>query len=100
MSATMFLGIRSYYVEKISKEYIFGRNAVKDKSITCIQCENSFFLTAADQERLFERGFGIPKRCPDCRKKKAKITMEIGQGRKNKEKKRQDRGKRYDLDEE
>ena len=96
----MFLGIRSYSVEKISNEYIFRRNAVKDKIITCIQCENSFFLTAADQERLFERGFGIPKRCPDCRKKKSKTIMEISEGRKSKGKMRQGRGKKYDLDEE
>ena len=77
----------------------FWREAVKDKIITCIQCESPFVLTAAEQAQLFARGFGIPKRCPNCRKKKSKMTMEIGQGRKNKEKKRQDRGKRYDLDE-
>ena len=70
---------------------------MKDKSITCIQCESPFVLTAVEQERFLARGFGIPKRCPNCRKKKLKI-MEINEGRENKAKKRQrGRGKKYDL---
>ena len=70
---------------------------MKDKTITCIQCEIPFVLTAVEQERFFERGFGIPKRCPNCRKKKLKI-MEKNEGRENKWKKRQrGKGKKYDL---
>ena len=70
---------------------------MKDKTITCIQCEIPFVLTAVEQERFFERGFSIPKRCPNCRKKKLKI-MEKNEGRENKWKKRQrGKGKKYDL---
>lgn len=43
---------------------------MKDKLITCIQCENPFVFTAAEQTRFAASGFDQPKRCPECRKKK------------------------------
>ncbi|UCE33885.1 MAG: zinc-ribbon domain containing protein [Deltaproteobacteria bacterium] len=43
---------------------------MKDKVITCVQCENPFVFAVAEQARFHERGFDIPKRCPECRKKK------------------------------
>ena len=43
---------------------------MKDRVITCIQCEGSFVFTRTEQERFRARGFDEPKRCPECRKKK------------------------------
>jgi hypothetical protein len=45
---------------------------MKDRLITCIQCENPFVFTAAEQARFSASGFDQPKRCPECRKKKDK----------------------------
>ncbi len=45
---------------------------MKDKSIICIQCANPFVFSVAEQERFITSGFAIPKRCPECRKKKLK----------------------------
>lgn len=45
---------------------------MKDKSIICIQCENPFVFSVAEQEHFITSGFAIPKRCPECRKKKLK----------------------------
>lgn len=46
---------------------------VKDRMIQCIQCGKPFVFTAAEQERFLSRGFDAPRRCCDCRKKKAKL---------------------------
>jgi len=45
----------------------------KDRMIQCIQCGKPFLFTAADQERFFSRGFDVPRRCYNCRKKKSKL---------------------------
>lgn len=44
---------------------------MKDISLICIQCGNQFSISFNEYERLFMRGFDIPKRCPDCRKHKS-----------------------------
>ena len=49
---------------------------MRDQRKICIQCENEFVITAAEQERLASKGFDIPKRCPECRKKKTKAVKE------------------------
>ena len=56
---------------------------MKDKTIACIQCEKLFVFTVAEQKRFLRLGFDIPKRCPDCRKKKSKM-IEINERQKNK----------------
>ena len=72
------------------------RERMKDKMIICVQCENPFVITAAEQGRLYERGFGIPKRCPDCRQKKSKPSSASNNRMKNKRlKKRRDLERRY-----
>jgi NAD-dependent SIR2 family protein deacetylase len=48
---------------------------MKDKSIICIQCENPFVFSVSEQERFIASGFAIPKRCPECRKKKLKEVV-------------------------
>jgi hypothetical protein len=45
---------------------------MKDKRITCIQCEKPFVFSVAEQGRFLASGFATPKRCPECRKKKLK----------------------------
>lgn len=47
---------------------------MKDKIITCIQCNEPFIFTAEEQNRYHARGFDEPIRCPNCRKKKSKET--------------------------
>ncbi len=41
--------------------------------LECIQCENEFEYTAAEQEYFERMGFDDPKRCPYCRKHKLKV---------------------------
>lgn len=53
-----------FNAEKFSEAPMF------DKTLECIQCGEVFTLSAAEQERIFSRGFDEPKRCPDCRRHK------------------------------
>lgn len=46
---------------------------MKDQEISCIQCENPFIFTVAEQQRFMRLEFDTPKRCPDCRKKKSRM---------------------------
>lgn len=57
---------------------------MEDKKIVCAQCNEIFTLTNEEMERILSRGFGLPKRCPDCRKKKNKMSKsfdDFGKGR-------------------
>lgn len=65
---------------------------MKAKMLTCIQCENQFILSTAEYERLHYRGFSIPRRCPDCRKRKSKNILEINVDWAHKRRKRHGRG--------
>ena len=60
---------------------------MKDKVITCIQCESEFVFTVSEQVRFAARGFDRPKRCPECRKKKDR-AIEMNDRGKDKGKKR------------
>ena len=40
----------------------------EDKQLTCQDCGRSFTFSADDQSFHAERGYGDPKRCPDCRR--------------------------------
>jgi len=61
---------------------------MKDKMITCVQCETPFVSTVAEQNRFLNLGFGIPKRCAECRTKKFK-AIGISERRKHNGNKRQ-----------
>lgn len=37
---------------------------------TCIDCGQEFIMSPAEQKYYFSKGFELPKRCPDCRKKR------------------------------
>ena len=45
---------------------------MKDKTLSCIQCNGIFTVTVNEQKRLLDRGFNLPRRCPECRRKKSK----------------------------
>lgn len=44
--------------------------------IICIQCGTEFDLSGTNRDKLTMRGFDLPKRCPDCRKKKSKYLVD------------------------
>ena len=72
---------------------------MKEKALTCIQCGNPFIITRKEQEKLSSKGFGIPKRCPDCRKNKSKMSG-AAEDWEPKSRKRQGKGKRPLFEEE
>lgn len=45
-----------------------------DLTIVCIQCGCEFELNSQQQDYFNSRGFDLPKRCPECRKRKSKNT--------------------------
>ena len=59
---------------------------MRDQTIYCIQCDNTFTFGVVEQKRLSSLGFDDPRRCPDCRKKKQKSV--------NSEKGRRKRGRK------
>jgi hypothetical protein len=70
---------------------------MKDRVITCIQCENSFIFTRSEQERFRARGFDEPKRCPECRKKKSR-GVEMPEAWKDKGKQKKHNWQRHDAE--
>ncbi len=69
---------------------------MRDKVINCIQCDSPFILTVEEQRKILDRGFTLPKRCPECRRKKAKMH-EVDE-RKRSKKKKKDSHRRNDFD--
>ena len=61
---------------------------MKDKTLSCIQCDSIFTVTVDEQKRLLDRGFSLPRRCPECRRKKSK-AHESDERWKNKGKRRE-----------
>jgi hypothetical protein len=43
-----------------------------NKSIECVQCLKEFDFSVSEQMYYDKRGFDEPKRCPDCRRHRAK----------------------------
>jgi hypothetical protein len=39
----------------------------QEKILKCKDCETPFTWSAGEQAFYSEKGFGAPKRCPDCR---------------------------------
>jgi hypothetical protein len=48
--------------------------AMRDQLITCVQCDTEFEFSTVEQEYYQNKGFNPPKRCPQCRKNKAKLA--------------------------
>ncbi len=43
---------------------------LKDKRITCLDCEATFTFTLGEQRYFLSKGLSEPKRCPQCRLKR------------------------------
>jgi hypothetical protein len=56
--------------------------------ILCAQCEEPFSVTDAEIELLESRGFSLPRRCPECRRRKWKAVNNTGGNRVEDKKKR------------
>jgi len=75
---------------------------MKDKTLVCIQCGSPFVFSSAEQTRFLALDFASPRRCPECRKKKAKSIEDKEKWDKEDRKRRMLRRKRhaiYDDDE-
>ncbi len=55
---------------------------MREQTIFCIQCGNTFALTVAEQKRLGSNGFDAPKRCAECRKQKQRAVHMEGRRKK------------------
>jgi hypothetical protein len=53
----------------------------------CIQCGNFYIFTEKEERLYLEKGFDMPLRCPDCRKKKNR-TGNVGEWSRHRDKKR------------
>jgi hypothetical protein len=69
--------------------------AMKDKILVCIQCGNPFVFSSAEQARFQTLDFVSPRRCPECRKKKAKRIEDTEKWDKDERKRRVLRRKRH-----
>lgn len=38
-----------------------------DTKINCVDCDVEFILSLGEQRWFKDKGFSMPKRCPDCR---------------------------------
>lgn len=65
--------------------------------IPCAQCEKPFFVTDAEVELLESRGFDLPRRCTECRRRKWKAANNAGDIRLE-DRKRRHRRKSPDLE--
>ena len=60
---------------------------METKIIACIQCDEEFEFTKKEQEKVRQKGFDPPRRCPQCRKNKSR-EIEPTEIRKFKDKKK------------
>ncbi len=51
-----------------------------DRTLTCVDCSQSFTFTARDQEFYAQRSFSEPRRCPSCRAAKKAQRDSTGGG--------------------
>jgi hypothetical protein len=65
---------------------------METKFITCVQCNTEFEFIDSEQRYYEERGFDVPKRCPECRKHKSKLNTASDKNEYNGRKKHQRRG--------
>ena len=43
--------------------------------VECVRCGNKFVISPGEQKFCKDRGFNLPKRCPECRKLRKKIEV-------------------------
>ena len=61
---------------------------MEDQILDCVQCDESFLYTMAEQQKCLDMGFDPPKRCPHCRKNRSKFDMSEGHQRASGQKRR------------
>jgi hypothetical protein len=47
---------------------------MKDQMLFCVQCDEAFMYSVKEQMRHLRQGFDPPRRCPECRQHKVKLT--------------------------
>lgn len=47
----------------------------EDKIINCVDCKQDFILTVGEQEFFTAKQLALPKRCKECRIKKAQARL-------------------------
>ena len=65
--------------------------------LTCIQCDDDFEFSANEQKLYDDRGFDEPRRCPACRRHKAKLVSHSGKKKNDNNKKKHYRRKYEDY---
>jgi len=65
--------------------------------ILCAQCEKPFRVSEAEMALLESKGFSLPRRCPECRRRKWKAANEAAESR-FEEKKKRHRRKSSEMD--
>lgn len=48
---------------------------VEGKSLVCVDCGAPFVFSAGEQRYFFSKGLSIPKRCPNCRRKRRQTLV-------------------------
>ncbi|MDY6838400.1 MAG: zinc-ribbon domain containing protein [Thermodesulfobacteriota bacterium] len=66
-------------------------------TLNCVQCGTEFVFSGQERERFMAKGFGVPKRCPECRKKKAKGIQTSNDWRDITKRRRSRRKENYDF---
>ena len=51
-----------------------NNNILEFKTIVCSDCGKEFIIAPAEQKFFINKGFEIPKRCPECRKSRREVT--------------------------
>lgn len=54
---------------------------MKDQLLFCVQCDEAFMYTVKEQMRHERQGFDPPRRCPECRQHKVKLSAAEGSAR-------------------
>ena len=57
----------------------FGSTRTPDPGgeyLTCWQCGQEFLFSSREQKKYLQRGFDPPRRCPDCRKHRSRLSSE------------------------
>ena len=53
----------------------------RSEIVKCIDCENKYILSAGEQEFYTGKSLSLPKRCPDCRRKKKREGNNVFKGK-------------------
>ena len=51
------------------KEEMKG-NELKEETLYCVDCDVAFQFTVGEQAYFRSKGLSVPKRCPECRKRR------------------------------